>query len=621
MSSPSHWGVPSAAVTVALAIAVGIGLSESAAVGQTSSEPPTPASLSVTGSLPSKVPLSAGVERDLREIQDQWVQWMRAFFRNQPEPSDSLVDSLLRNVRQLGLERLPDLSIGASARVVESVTRRAGTEDAPWALAAAERLDPGRPETAFAWAVVRRQEGRSLAALWNELDGYRRLFAAAPGRHLAIASLVLGFVLALVLAAGLFVALQMGVKGPLLLADLETMIGHGIGLPPPILRILAMLLLLWPLLLPTGILWLLLYWSALLFVYGSLSDRVAIGLCWVLVVIAPVAISWQRQQVDLALTPAMRGLEALVEGRLYGQLFQDLEHLSSLLPDDPAVIQVMADLHRGLGQWDTALELYRRVLEVEPENAWARIDLGSYYFFKGDFGSARDEFRQAAESAETRGLKPQAVIGYYNLSQAYVYSDSPLFDDAQRELQRAQRIDAGMVSRLQRETGDQRVVSIDGGLRRAGEIRQRLFERLQTLAAAERDSGEGQPSGTERAEEAPRPTGARLTAHLPGVLGAVLVTLLYFMIRPRDSVPPPRGASGTLREALVPGLASVRAGRGGRALCAIVTPVFFLMLPLTDKLTYSFFPLYGATGIALWFLAVGGLILFIGGRLVLARLG
>lgn len=618
MSSSLHWRVPSAAIAIAsMAAAAVIGLVVLSVAAQDSSEPPT-ASLSVTGSLPSKIPLSPAVERDLREIQDQWVQWMGAFFRQQPEPSDSLVDSLLRNVQQLGLERLPDLSIGASAQVVKTVARDGGTDDASWALAAAERLDPGRPETAFAWAVVRRQEGRRLAALWNELDGYRRLFSTAPARHLASASLVLGFLLSLILAAGVFIALQMGVKGPSLFRDLEKILGHGIGLPAPLLRVLAVLALLWPLLLPMGLLWLLLYWSALLFVYCSLSERVVVVFCWVLVLTAPLAISWQRQQVDLALTPAMRGLQAMVEGRLYGQLFQDLEHLSSLLPDDPAVIQVMADLHRGLGQWDTALELYRRVLEVEPENAWARIDLGGYYFFKGDFGSARTAFREAAEAAEARGLERQAVVGYYNLSQAYVYSDSPLFDDAQRELQKAQQIDAGLVTRLQRETGDQRVVSFDGGLSRAGEIRQRLSERLRSLAAAERSAGDGEAADDETMV---RPASTQLTAQLPAVLGAVLVALLFFMIRPRDRAPVPRAESGSLRETLVPGLASIRAGNGVRAFCALLIPVALLILPLTDMLTYSFFPLYGATGIALWTLALGGLIVFLGGRLVFARMG
>jgi len=586
-------------------------------------------SLSPSGGLPDKIPLSPGVERDLSQIYEQWIQWQGAFFRDQPDLSEQLVSGLLGNTRQLGLQRLSGLSIGASVRAVEAAERDADFAKATWALDAAERLDPGRPETAFARARIRLSEGRRAAALWSELDGLRRTFSAFPGSSLAGADLALWALFSLLASAGLFVALQMAVKGRLLFADLETMIGRTVSLPSPVLRFLALLLLLWPLLLPTGPLWLLLYWSALLFAHSSLSERVVLSALWALVALSPVAADHVRRRADFALSPAMRGVESLVEGRLHGQLFQDLEQLGTLMPEDPAVIQLMADLHRGLGQWDLALELYRRVVEVEPGNAWALIDIGGYYFFKRDYKNARSYYEEATVQ------QPNNVVAYYNLSQAFS-EDRFLLDDAAAALRRAQEIDAGLVSQLQQETARQRVVTFDGGIARAPEIREKLALRLADpepdpdLDERARDRAGGSEGSVASPTNGEAPMSGHPTAkaaaplpfgQVPGALGAALLALLFTQLRPRNVPVGPRSGWTPYRDALVPGLASVREGRGGHAWVGLLIPTALLTLPLIERLAYPLFPIYSATGSALWIVAGVGLIVFFGARIALARLG
>ena len=589
--------------------------------------------LSVTGGLPTEIPLGRSVQRNLALIQDRWIEWTGVFLKNQPELSESLVTGLLQSARRLGLERLPDLSVAASGWALEAAIRDGDATRAEWALKAAEQFDPGRPETALARARVRWHQGRTLAALWSELEGYIRIVGTSPGDTLARANLVLWLLFTLLAAGGLFVALQMAVKGRGVFADLEAFLGRLVGLPAMLLRVLVVFLLLWPLLLPGGVLWLLLYWSALLIAYGSLTERAVIFLSWVLLVLAPLGVAHERAQTRLALSPATRGLEAVVENRLHGSLFQDLEQLAGLLPDDPAVIQLMADLHRGMGQWETALELYERVVELEPDNAWAWIDIGGYYFSKKDYGSAGNRFKQALEHAEDPEEK---VVAHYNLSQAY--QDQFLLEDAQRELQLAQEIDAGMVSRLQQQTVRERMATFDGGMARAPEIRRRLAGRLlgpedpgpagpgEDGDGAERDGGGGDDPTGERSDAASR--GDRsdadgwLLGHAAGVLGAGALAILFWILRPGVAVPvsPSDGRPG-MWEGLVPGLASAREGKGFRAFAALLIPLALLTLPLLDDLAYPMFAAYGDGAPALLILAATGLVLYFGIRLGMARLG
>jgi len=579
--------------------------------------------LSASGGLPTEIALTRSAQRNLAQVQERWIEWTGVFLKNQPELSESLVTGLLLGARQLGLERLPDLSIAASGWALQAAIEDGDSTRAEWALDAAERFDPGRPETSLARARVRWHQGRSLAAAWSELEGYLRIVGTSPGDTLARANLTLWLLFTLLGAGGLFVALQMGVKGRRLFADLEALLARLGGLPPVILRGLAVLLLLWPLLLRGGVLWLLLYWSALLIAYGSLTERAVIFLSWGLLVLAPLGVAYERGQTRLALSPAMRGLDAVVENRLHGNLFQDLEQLAGLLPDDPAVIQLMADLHRRMGQWDTALELYERVVELEPDNAWAWIDIGGYYFSKKDYGASRTRFDTALEQAEEPEEK---VVAHYNLSQAF--QDQFLLNDAQTELQLAQEIDAGMVSRLQRQTVEQRVVTFDGGVARAPEIRRRLARRL--LGPEDPDSaGDGgaganpvggngeEASGEESSSDADAP----LLGHLPGVLGAGALAILFWLLHPGVPVPAsPPGSRSAFRDALVPGLASAREGQGFGAFAALWIPLAVLTLPLVVDLVYPLFPAYGEGTPALLILAVVGLTLCFGARLVAARL-
>src|SRR5262249_7300625 len=129
---------------------------------------------------------------------------------------------------------------------------------------------------------------------------------------------------------------------------------------------------------------------------------------------------------------------------------------------------LLGDFHRSLNQWDLARSLYRQVIEKEPSNTAALLDVGDYYFFKGDFGNAVQYFQKTAAA------DPTSAAAQFNLSQAY--NESYLFEEGKRALDQARALDSSRVDAWLKHADQMRVVMIDGGLARSAEIRTQLLQ-------------------------------------------------------------------------------------------------------------------------------------------------
>jgi tetratricopeptide (TPR) repeat protein len=507
------------------------------------------------------IELSRGVTQSLLHLQEVWLQWVSAFYEDDREAAAAQVTELTESIGRLGFEGLPDLSVAATARAVEAA-RQGDLTRAAWALDDAEALDPGRPETAFGRAIVAWEDESYSAAAWQQLVGYRRLLSASPRGLLAYDLLLAALAVAL-LAGGCYLLVELATKGPALywsfLRRFSTVA------PGAIAHLLTIVLLLWPLAMPRGLLWALLYWSVLLWGFGSISERVVTTALWALLAATPFVLTLQQQRVAVLLTPPLRAVEALAAGKLYGGLFSDLAVLPAVLPDSSAVAQLLGDVHRTIGQWEEARNHYTEVLEDEPENIAALIDLGAYHARKGDHGTAVQLFQRATAA------DPTNAAAYYNLSQAY--SDAYQFGEQREALARARSLDDAQVTRwIQEPSGGERVVSLDGGLARREEIARQL-----KAAAA------GRPSEPLAAVRRWVPAGL-------AVLALVLALVLRRLLPIADTPPPPRllgrGLQRVARFAL-PGLPSASIGNGGRAYGAWLVVALAAMLFGGGRLLYS----------------------------------
>jgi len=501
------------------------------------------------------VEMTPAVRQTLKQIEEQWLQWI---VRNNRQEADSAVEALLETAGELGMRRLPDLSAGAVARAVQAA-RQKDFPRAHWALAAAERFDPGRPETAFAEATVDRLQGNWLGAAAARLRAYPRMFGPPLERYLWFQDFMVWCFTLLMATGGLFLALQMLIKGSALFEDVVELFGR--RLPRPAALAAAGLALLWPVFLPYGALWLPLYGSILLWGYASASERAVLIALWLLLGVSPVLLEAQRRRVAVALSPPVQAMESLEEHRLYGSLFSDLGVLRSLLPRNVAVKHLLADVHRSLDQWDLARSLYRQVLEEEPENTSALLNLGAYSFLKGDFGGAIQSFQKAAAA------DPSNAAAQYNLSQAY--SESYMFDEQKGALRKAQELDFGRVNTWMANS-QQRVVTVPGGMARIPEIRRALL------------AGWGGGREGRSGPVALFHGGESLLISLSLILMAAALHLARrpFGYKERHVQVFPEGAFDRWGRILLPGVTSAEIGEGGKAYLALLVPMALLMLPL-----------------------------------------
>lgn len=554
--------------------------------------PPGGASVPTTSVL-LELELTSQTRQSLLRLVELWDQWNLAYYQDDAERSASLVEQIAETSKDLGMTHLPDLALAAQVRALEAA--RAGDfSRSRWALGVAGRLDPERPENDFVRGRVDWRSGNYPLSLFHSMRGVLRLLGMPGERRLVATNLVLWLLGVILLAGVLFGAVQMASKGGGLIRDLSALFGR--LLPPWLAAPLALAVLVWPVLLPYGPLWLILYWSVLVWGYGSPSERAVLLFLWVLLGATPFMAHEVQSVVWEELSPSVRVLHEVRAGRLSGSLFSDLEALRTQLPESTAVRHLVADLHQVLGQWDLARSLYGQVLQEEPEAVSVLLNLGAYYFFTNDFGSAADYFQQAATRA------PGEPAAYYNLAQAY--SEQYYFDESQVATARARELDNEQVSAWLKRTGRDRIITPLGGFARVGEIRRELREKWKREEGA-RAAGRIQP----------------LPSLLASVVLVIFAVVLHLTRRPFGYTQPPmellldRGLPERLLRAFLPGLEAAEVGEGGRAFFVLILPVALLMLPLGGLLTFPL-PLGASAGGALpWTIATLGLVIFFGVRL------
>lgn len=504
--------------------------------------------------------LTRPVQEALVHLQEGWLQWTTALFSSDSERALAVVDDLLATADQLGMERLPDLAAGAMLQAVNAA-REGDAARAKVALAAAERLDPGRPETAFAEAEVARAGGDPLGRLTAQVRGYARLFGHELLRAPVLINLGLWGLASLLVAGALFLGLLVLTDGRAVLNDLGVAIaGRLPRLGGPLIQVLMVAALLWPLLLPWGPVWLVLYWSVLLWRRSSVSKRVVLAVLWLVLGLTPWAAERGRELLSLRTSPPVQAMESVVHGRLYGGLFLDLRTLAAALPESPAVDQFLGDLNVRFGQWDLARRRYEKVLEAEPENVSAMIDLGAYYLTQGDHGNAVAMFQKAA-SIDSRSAAAQ-----FDLSVAY--AESYLYDEQRQALDEARTIDERQVARWMRRPPKERVVTVEGGFARTPEIEAALVSsRAAAWARTPEDGSWLTRIGAFRSV---------LAVALIVLAALALLTALERIAAgknpSRRARRPVRPQTSSVLSGLLPGFSFACQDRGVAAFCAVLVP-------------------------------------------------
>ncbi|MBW2372866.1 MAG: hypothetical protein JRF70_10040 [Deltaproteobacteria bacterium] len=349
--------------------------------------------------------------------------------------------------------RAPSASL--EARVLR--TRRAALEQGVWSLdVAAQVLLEGavtgepleRAESALRLApdapAVRMEHAR---ALWlhgaSPITALRAAIAAllVIPRHVE-ASLWFGgnalLILALALAAGglFFIGLTAVFVAPPAAHVLGDLISR--DLPGFSRTALLATLVLLPWVLGEGLLGLVVALLAVGSVFGSMRQRLALGVAvasvwaggwWVPRLAGATLEAFQRDPVAEAAYSSARGVV----------MAQDLARLEAADPDDLLAARARAMYAKRSGNLAQADAEYRRLLEVLPHDPTIANNAANVRLALGHMGDAIDLYRQAASESGS-------PIVLFNLAQAHGLTFQ--VDELSRALTRAQELDREAVARL-----------------------------------------------------------------------------------------------------------------------------------------------------------------------------
>ncbi|MDA8018311.1 MAG: hypothetical protein MPN21_12765 [Thermoanaerobaculia bacterium] len=518
------------------------------------------------------VELIPETRKTLWTLQQAWGEWNQAFRASDREAAQTALDQINSLSRTLGMQRLPDLANAAVALGVEAA-QGGDFERARWALEAARSFDEARPESEFAESTILRLQGDYIGGVSSALRGHVLALGMPLERTLWLNNLQLWALYTLLFTGGLFVALLMALKGSAVFYDLARLFSGVLSRGQA--DIVAVLILLWPVVLPRGVLWLILYWSILLFTYGSRSEKSVLVALWLALGLSPLLLSYQQREAQLALLPPTRLVDNMASSRLYGSIFSDLEVLRSLAPDSPAVTELAGDLHRKLGQWDHARAIYTE-LAYDPEqassnSATAFTNIGVYHHRKQEYDTAASYFQRATQADD------ELAIAFYDLSQAYAQMFE--WDPSHAALARARELDPDGADRwkdLGAQSATESAIPVDGSMRRLDEIRGLMVDLWRPVAQSK------EPFDLLR----------RHRAFATG-LAALILALILHQARKQVGLKArqvPRVSSGLAdnkwAQVLIPGLASGEEESGLLAFLGILIPVSFVMVPLLRGMGY-----------------------------------
>jgi tetratricopeptide (TPR) repeat protein len=532
-------------------------------------------------------PLGGPSRTVLTRLQMDWLDWLVACNEADAAGTEAAIASLLVHTQLLGMQRVPALSAAASIRAVD-FAEAGDVERARLGLEAAQRIDPRRPEAAFAAARVARLDGDWMGTVGSYARGWLRTLLAPQLRYVLLHNLLLWLLVVVTLAGLLLVGVLMVVRGQVLYFDLYRFFHR--YTPGAAAHLLCLVLLCWPLLLPAGLVWMAFYWTALLWSYSGKTEKVLLLALWLIVGSLPVLLTEQSRRVGLSLFAPLESIESAARGDLDGDLFNHLALLRTILPESVALGHLSADVHRKLGQLESARTLYRAVLEEEGSRQSALNDLAIYYFEASDYPRAADYFSRASEADE-----PNAAV-MFNLSQTY--SELYRFSESEEALFGARDLDSDSVNVWLQSEGGQRVVALDGGLGRVGEIRSELRAQWRV------------------GEEPPTWFGHwRRALSLPLVIVLILIAVVVrLVVRRGRSVQPAKewwsSRLDLVRKVLLTGVPEAEEGRPLRAAAALLALVTLATVPLVSALGYRLPWLHEPPQALLPSLSVVGLLLF-----------
>ncbi len=365
-----------------------------------------------------------------------WPQATAAADTGDFDNATKRVNDLTTAARDLGIHTLP-IYAAAAASLARQAAKDHDNAKADWASKTADQLDPHSPAVAFTRAD-RSSDGKQYAqAVPAAFAGYGRIFTHYRSRLLSRADTLVVLLAAIALTAVIFAIALFVRYGRDMAHDFrEILAGRFRG---GAVTVLAFALLLAPIFLWLGPVWLVFYWFVIFFGYATKAERVLILIFGVLLAAAPILLDLTSHWIAGVDSPVVLAAIASDEQAYYPGALHRMQELVKVAPEDATLQLLLGNLELQEGNDARAGAAYRRSLELH-ESAGAHVNLGNLHFIENDFAAAVTEYEKAVT------LDPRLAIAFYNHSIAS--GELYKFEDQAAQLDQARRIDRSYIEKL-----------------------------------------------------------------------------------------------------------------------------------------------------------------------------
>ena len=99
---------------------------------------------------------------------------------------------------------------------------------------------------------------------------------------------------------------------------------------------------------------------------------------------------------------------------------EEMQKLCNAFPDETRYLEMLAELYMTSGMYDQALEIYNKILVVDPENPYINISLSDYYRKKGDKAKSLEYLKAGFANPNLDiDTKVSILLAYYSVTEIY----------------------------------------------------------------------------------------------------------------------------------------------------------------------------------------------------------
>jgi tetratricopeptide (TPR) repeat protein len=387
---------------------------------------------------PEVVPLPAQGVNAREVLAGLWFRYQALLERGDVEGAGRQVSTALEFMKREGLQAAPEIAAAFLSKARQSLVEGDYHRSSEFFRLAA-RFDPALTAAHFGLALALLRGDRDLPGAVREWwAGVRRslsepesaFYEAGNGFLLLYLGLCFGGCVALVL-----LVLR---HAPAFFHDLKERSSGRLSEGGS--RLLGWCLLALPVIAMAPVAWALAFWGAIVFTYLRRPERWVAAVILLLLGAAGPVVRLVGWHFGTAADPAAR---ALIQAGDENYSLTQVEPLKQLARDHPGETIfpfLLASVYRAAGRADDAIALYGRVLEIDPGETRALVNLGNLYFLRQDFPVALSKYHRASES------DPRFLLPHYNSHLAHL--EAFHLEAADEELGQARRIDDTQVTRL-----------------------------------------------------------------------------------------------------------------------------------------------------------------------------